>query len=219
MNVELYGAFLIGLSGVSHCMGMCGGIATSMASLSEKKYGLIVYHLGRLSSYTIAGMLIAGAFSSLLTLSQAAPLLTGLRFFAGIMMIIVACYLLEWGTGLLWFEKGGRSLWRYLSQWNAPILRFSGYKKQFFLGMLWGWLPCGLVYSSLSWAAVSGNVWSGGGLMFAFGLGTLPALLAMGQLTKSIISLGRSLWFKRLNALLLFGYGFHTLYVAIKYTF
>ncbi len=83
-------------------------------------------------------------------------------------------------------------------------------------GFLWGWLPCGLVYSTLSWAAVSGNAINGSLLMLSFGLGTLPAMLLVGLGADALKKWLNHVVTKNISGLLLMGYGLQTIYIALN---
>ena len=83
------------------------------------------------------------------------------------------------------------------------------------LGLLWGWLPCGLVYSMLVWAVSAGDALRGAALMLCFGLGTLPNLLAMGLVAGGLASHLRQGWVRHLAGALVIGFGLYTLWQAV----
>lgn len=222
MNIDFYAAFVIGLMGAGHCLGMCGGVAAALTlgmpgqqQTSRWPY-LLCYNTGRLISYGIAGAIIGGAFAGIASLSGYSTALVSLRLFAAIMMILLALYIGQWWQGLTRIERVGQSLWRYISPTAKSLLPLKSPTAALPFGMLWGWLPCGLVYSTLSWAAVSGSAVSGAGVMLAFGLGTLPAMIAVGTMAHQLQNLLKNLYFKRASALMLLIYGLHTGYIAIK---
>ncbi|WP_036832061.1 sulfite exporter TauE/SafE family protein [Photobacterium sanctipauli] len=226
MATELYAAFFIGLMGAGHCLGMCGGVAAAITlgipghqqpGIQTKRWPYLVsYNAGRLLSYMAAGAIIGGAFAGLANLSGYTNALTYLRLFAAIMMILLALYLGQWWLGVSKVERIGQGLWRKISPTAKSLLPLKSPTTALPFGMLWGWLPCGLVYSTLSWAAVSGSAISGAGIMLAFGLGTLPAMIAVGSMAQQLQKLLKNLYFKRASALLLLAYGVHTGYIAIK---
>lgn len=175
-------AFLLGFMGSTHCLGMCGGISAALGAANERRtFSLsLSYNIGRVLSYTLLGALVAGVAQ---TLSQ--PLLDllpqsarWLRTIAGLMVIAMGFYVAGWWRGLAQLEKLGAYLWRYVQPLTRPLLPPKNIGAAVLLGGLWGFLPCGLVYSSLAWAAVSADVGRGALWMAAFGLGTLPAMLA-----------------------------------------
>ncbi|WP_370979088.1 sulfite exporter TauE/SafE family protein [Agaribacterium sp. ZY112] len=177
MSLELFvSALVLGLFGAAHCIGMCGGIgaALNVAISSEqrlKRIGTIVsYNFGRLFSYSLIGGLAAslGAF--------AMPSL--LRIIAGVLLILMGLYLADISHVLKKIEKLGSLLWRHIQPLSSALLPVKNPAQALLLGMLWGWLPCGLVYSALAMALVQGSTMGGAAFMLFFGLGTLPAVVA-----------------------------------------
>ena len=173
-------AFLIGLAGGVHCIGMCGGIASAFTFAIPKNHShtpyIASYNFGRIFSYTIAGAL-TGYLGSLFTSSVATGLLI-LQSLSIVFLILLALYISNLYKGLIYFEKAGAKLWRYLAPIAKTLIPFKSPYHTFAYGMIWGWLPCGLVYSALTWSLASGSLVQGGLFMLCFGLGTLPALIA-----------------------------------------
>ena len=181
-------AFLVALLGGVHCVGMCGGIVGALTlglpqtdrALKRLPF-LLAYNAGRVLSYTAAGALVGGvgAVAGNLTRLHAAQLV--LQLVAALFMIVLGLYVAGWWNGLLKVEQfGGRLIWRRLQPLGRRLLPVQSPVRAFQLGLLWGWLPCGLVYSVLIWSVAAGSAAHGAALMLSFGLGTLPALLAMG---------------------------------------
>ena len=146
----------------------------------------LAYNAGRIASYGAAGAL-AGLFGGgLETAGQALagqlPIRAGLSVAANVMLILLGLYLMGATRTLVWVERAGQSLWRQVQPLTRRFLPARSVAQAFPLGLLWGWLPCGLVYSALVTALTSGSSWQGAGLMLAFGLGTLPTLLLAGFL-------------------------------------
>ena len=108
------------------------------------------------------------------------PLALGMRVVAGLLLISMGLYLAGWWSGLTRIERLGRGLWRHIQPVANRLLPVSSLPRALLLGALWGWLPCGLVYSTLLWAASQGNAVDSALLMLAFGVGTWPVLLATG---------------------------------------
>ncbi|KLV07278.1 cytochrome biogenesis protein [Photobacterium aquae] len=222
MNIDFYAAFAIGLMGAGHCLGMCGGIAAAITlGMPQKQQQqrwpyLAFYNIGRLLSYMLAGGIIGGTFSQLADFSGYSSALVYLRLIAAIMMILLGLYIGQWWLAVSKVERVGQFLWRFIGPKANKMLPLSSPIAALPFGILWGWLPCGLVYSTLSWAAVSGSALSGGLVMLAFGLGTLPAMLAVGTMAQQLQLVLRNLYFRRASALLLLSYGVHTGYIAIK---
>jgi sulfite exporter TauE/SafE len=182
-EASLLMAFLAGLMGGVHCLGMCGGIVAAMGlqRVGASKLALPAgYNLGRIASYVLAGAL-AGLIGSAAFLSERLlPLQTGLYVLAQVMLILVGLYLAGLNQTVLFLEKAGGGLWQRIQPRIGRLLPVDTFAKALAAGALWGWLPCGLVYSVLVSALASGGAGRGATLMLAFGLGTLPNLLAMG---------------------------------------
>ena len=214
MSPDFIGAFMIGLAGAGHCMGMCGGIASLLSmGVTHNKPSLTIplfYNFGRLVSYALIGAVVGGAISGLSELSGLTQSLAWLRFVAAIFMILVALYIAKWWHGLLIVEKLGQHIWKFISPVGKRLLPLKHPFHAFPFGFIWGWLPCGLVYSALTWSAVSGGALNGGLIMLAFGLGTLPSMLAIGYGSRHFKNIQKSFIFRNISALLLIIYGVYT---------
>ena len=189
----LISALILGLLGGGHCLGMCGGLmgALTLAIPPEQRGRrlqlLLAYNLGRILSYASAGLLF-GLAGWAVASSPAAMLL---RIVAGLLLISMGLYLGGWWSGLTRIEALGRGLWRHIQPVASRLLPVSSLPRALLLGALWGWLPCGLVYSTLLWAASQGDALDSGLLMLAFGLGTWPVLLATGMAAERLTALLR----------------------------
>ena len=218
MNIELISAFTIGIAGAGHCMGMCGGIA-SMLTLGPNAPSNFIpffYNLGRLIAYTCAGAFIGGAVTSLLEISQISSATGWLRVFAALFMILLACYVGRWWHGLVYIEKVGQKLWQYLSPFGRSLLPLKSPIHAVPFGFIWGWLPCGLVYSMLTWSAASGGAVEGALIMLSFGAGTLPAMLFVGHAANHLQQIKNSNWFRQTAAFLILIFGVYSLIGSIK---
>jgi len=208
--------FVVGLMGAGHCLGMCGGIvgALSMAAASsrERWQRLFLYNIGRLFSYSLLGAVV-GVFGYVF----AQFLGPWLRVLAGILLILMGLYLANWWRALVWLEKGGAYLWRFLQPLGRKLLPLNAAWQALPLGMLWGFLPCGLVYTALAFAASQGDGASGALVMFVFGLGTLPAIIASGALSVQLQRLLANSSLRRVMALLLIAFGVWTSLVAFSH--
>ena len=189
----LISALILGLLGGGHCLGMCGGLmgALTMAIPAEQRNRrlqlLLAYNIGRISSYALAGLLV-GLAGWAIGNSPAALLL---RALAGILLVCMGLYLAGWWSGLTRIEALGRHLWRHLQPLTRRLMPVTSVPQALFLGAIWGWLPCGLVYSSLLWAASQGSAINSALLMLVFGLGTVPVLLATGMAAERLTALLR----------------------------
>jgi sulfite exporter TauE/SafE len=216
-EINLLSAFLVGLLGGVHCVGMCGGIvgAISLGLPGQRQLPLLLaYNLGRIASYTLAGALMGALgfyFSGLLPVQNAQRLLLAL---AGVFMVLLGLYLGGWSRLLARIELAGGVVWRRLEPLGRGLLPVRVAWQALLLGALWGWLPCGLVYTALVWTVASGGAVEGGLLMLAFGLGTLPNLLLMGVAAARLQGWVRLPAVRRTAGALVVLFGLWQLYVA-----
>ena len=215
-EVGFFGAMLVGFLGGTHCVGMCGGIvgALTFGLPGEARQGwrglwpfLAAYNSARLLAYTAAGALMGGVGllgASLMPMHQAQ---LGLQALAGVFMIALGLYIAGWWQGLARVERLGGHLWRRIEPLGRRLMPVRTPRQAFLLGFLWGWLPCGLVYSVLIMAMASGQALTGALVMLAFGLGTLPNLLGIALLAGAVARLVERLWVRRLAGLLVIGFG------------
>lgn len=179
--VAIFTALTVGLMGSIHCVAMCGGVssALSLASNQQKtKQYIVLYNLGRIFSYTFAGMVVGILSQSIASLTNYH--LLSLRIASNILIIVMALYIAGFWSGVKYIEKLGSYLWKILQPLNKHIFPVNSRTKAIGYGLLWGWLPCGLVYTTLGIAMTSGSVAQSTVTMFFFGLGTLPSMLAVG---------------------------------------
>jgi sulfite exporter TauE/SafE len=183
-------AFLIGLLGGVHCVGMCGGIVGALAAQMPRRARAwdlhLAYNAGRIASYMAAGAIIGMVGGAGLLFSQILPVQMLLYVLANLVLIGLGLYLAGLGNQLARLESLGAWLWRRIQPYSARFLPADTPAKAFALGTLWGWLPCGLVYSLLATALLSGGAGGGALVMLAFGLGTLPNLLLAGLAFKRL---------------------------------
>jgi sulfite exporter TauE/SafE len=220
VDVSLVSAFLVGLMGGVHCVGMCGGIAGVLAlGLAEQQARgavrwlyLLAYNAGRILSYTVAGALLGGLGWLAANWSGLHVLQQGLQLLAALFMIALGLYLGGWWFGLVQLERAGGLLWKRLEPLGRRVLPVRTPSQAFTLGLVWGWLPCGLVYSVLVWSISMGSPLYGAALLFSFGLGTLPTLLAMGAAAATITARVRNPATRRIAGLLVIGFGLYSLY-------
>ncbi len=226
IEYNITGAFLVGLMGAAHCFGMCGGLIGAFSSqLPNPKQGnhlthqlryLLSYNIGRLLSYTLAGALVGGSSAMLGQLFELDAYLLALRMFAGLMMVATGLYIAKIWVGIVHIERLGQVLWRYLKPIAQRFIPITSPVQALLAGAIWGWLPCGLVYSTLTWAVASGSATQGALIMLAFGLGTFPAILSAGIAAKRLAVWVQKKMIRLLSGLLLVAFGGHTLYVALS---
>lgn len=182
--------FLIGLLGGVHCVGMCGGIVAALSSPSGNPWRdlgrQIAYSSGRIGTYVMLGCLVGALGSASLLFNQVLPVQLSLYVLANLMLLGMGLYLMGITAGLDWLERFGQRLWHQIQPLGKSFLPVRSWHQALPVGVVWGFLPCGMTYAVLSLALVSGSALRGAGLMLAFGVGTLPNLLLAGML------LGRS---------------------------
>jgi sulfite exporter TauE/SafE len=180
----LSAAFLAGLLGSAHCIGMCGGISglfavnASVASLRDNLVFALTYNLGRVISYAVLGIIV-GTFGSVVV--KASPgIASGVRILSGVVIVLVGLKVAFDLRTLLAIERMGASLWSRIAPLAKGLIPVTNLPRAFGLGLVWGWLPCGLVYSVLLIAATSADSRDGAMIMLVFGLGTMPAMIMTG---------------------------------------
>ncbi|MFD2166597.1 sulfite exporter TauE/SafE family protein [Thalassotalea euphylliae] len=220
MTLDLFSAFVIGLLGAGHCLAMCGGVSGMLLSAipqqsQQTKWPLVLfYNIGRIASYSLLGAIV-GFTGSIAAKSLGMPL-TILRLVSGIFLILLGLYLGQWFMILARVEAIGKNLWQYIQPLAKHCIPVKSTKQALMLGAIWGWLPCGLVYSTLTWSLASGSFSQGALIMAAFGLGTLPAMLTLSFGALSLKSLLQMPTFRKSMALSLIIYGFYSVFVAYQ---
>jgi sulfite exporter TauE/SafE len=224
-TTTLLAAFLIGLTGGIHCFGMCGGIVGALTlslppapshPLRARFPYLLSYNLGRLISYGVAGMLAGGIGSWAAHGLSVRHAQLSLQILAGLFMILLGLYLAGWQQGLSRVERAGGMVWRRIEPMGRPFFPVRTSLHALGMGLVWGWLPCGLVYSVLIWAIGAGGAERGGLLLLCFGLGTLPALLAMGTAAVALTGLVRRPAVRRTAGTLVLLFGLYQIGLAAQ---
>lgn len=209
----LASAFVLGLLGGGHCLGMCGGLmgaltmAIPAAQRGKRLRLLVAYNLGRVLSYASAGLLIGLAGWAVAN----SPAAMAMRVVAALLLISMGLYLAGWWSGLTRIETIGRGLWRHIRPFASRFMPVKNMPQALLLGALWGWLPCGLVYSTLLWAASQGDAKDSALLMLAFGVGTWPVLLATGLAAERLTALLRKRSVRTLGGIAVILFGLWTL--------
>ena len=180
-DLSFVSAFLIGLAGGVHCVGMCGGIVGAFAYAVPKNSAMLpytlAYNFGRITSYVLAGAMTG--WVGYLFAQQISQGIVVLQFVSGIFLFLLGLYVAGWWQGLSKIEKLGSKFWQVIRPWSKKLLPFKSPLHALPYGMIWGWLPCGLVYSVLTWSLASGSALQGAMIMAGFGLGTLPIMILM----------------------------------------
>lgn len=224
--VTLTSAFLLGFFSTLHCVGMCGGIIGAL-SLSlpveirnhkAKLFSFVLsYNVGRLISYSIAG-LIAGAVGT--SAFQSVGFEQGhtiLRIIGVCMMIAIGLYLTGWLPQLASVEKIGIPVWKRLEPIGRKLVPVASLPKALAYGLIWGWLPCGLVYFVLIWALTAGDAINGALTMLAFGAGTLPTLITAGFMTSWITRFAHSTRARQIVGLLIIIMAIGSLFIPMEH--
>lgn len=211
----LISAFVMGLLGSTHCLGMCGGITVTInaSAAEEKRVQLaMVYQLARIKSYALLGLSVGwiGGVFDRWTSWPVLPLLSG------VLLLMLGLYMLKFWNLLVYLEKAGWLIWRYIAPLQKRFFPIRYYSQALILGLLWGFLPCGLVYSALMLAATTGDATQGALSMFAFGLGTLPMMLAIGFFSRQLMNIFKKPTTQKLMGLIFFVWGIWQIYSAFN---
>lgn len=193
-------AFTAGLLGGVHCVGMCGGIAGALSagSTGALPARLAAFNLGRIGSYATAGAL-AGVMGGLAQAAGPEAVLRTVLFVAAqAMVVLIGLYVAGWSGAILRFERAGASLWRRIEPLRRRFFPIDSNARALGAGAVWGWIPCGLVYGMLPLAAVAGGAGEGALVLAAFGLGTVPGLVAAGAAARRLAEMRRLPWVRRL---------------------
>ncbi|MGK5026824.1 sulfite exporter TauE/SafE family protein [Janthinobacterium sp. RB2R34] len=197
-HLSLLPLFMVGLAGSVHCIGMCGGIVSALsvggpapvphpraviaihAVQDSSALRVLAYNGGRIASYMLAGAFAGGLAGA--GMVRIASLQVAGYWLANLMLVALGLYLMDAWRGLARLEAAGNLVWRRVRPLLQPLLPMDTPFKALVVGGLWGWVPCGMVYSALLTAMMNGSAVHGAAAMAAFGLGTLPTLLGMGLL-------------------------------------
>lgn len=189
-------AFLLGLAASGHCLVMCGGITAALGVATAKRADgkarrrlLVGYQVGRVASYTLAGFLAAGILGGAIAWLDESAVRTTLRAVSAGAMLVAA--LVVFGAVGDPGRRLGFALWSRLAPLGRRLLPVATVSRALAFGMLWGWMPCGFVYTVLLVATLSFDPWRGAATMAAFGAGTVPALLAGALGSQRIARLAR----------------------------
>jgi uncharacterized protein len=178
----LLAALLAGLVGGLHCVAMCGGVAAGVSLATRGAPPLrsaLIANAGRILGYVLMGVLVGGFGAGLLQVVQVDALLLGMRMAVGAVLILVALRLLDTRNRLGFLSRPGAALWQRLAPLQRRLLPATTLPRQLALGVLWGWLPCGLSYTLLTAAWLTADALHGGLLMAAFGLGTAATIVPL----------------------------------------
>jgi len=200
LELTFVSAFIVGLFSTLHCLGMCGGIIGALTfslpvEIRNHRWRLFpyisAYNLGRISSYTLVGAIAGGLGENLFDFISPQYGHLILQGIAVAIMLGIGLYLAGWFPRFAEIEKLGQPVWRKLEPVGQKLLPVRTPSHAFLFGLIWGWLPCGLVYSALLWSASTGSASNGALFMLMFGAGTLPAVMTAGIVSGWLIRLTR----------------------------
>lgn len=218
--LSLSAAFIAGIAGSAHCFAMCGSLAGAFG-MRARAAGLSVlgnavsYHVGRLSGYAVAGAICGLLGATLQAVLDLARIGSWLRIGSGVLLLLIALRMLSPWNPLRWLETLGAKFWRRLQPLAQKTGTLQGPAQAVALGFLWGWLPCGLVYSMLLFAALSGDALRGGAVLLAFGLGTMPSMMTSTVLASHVQRLLRNRWPRFASGVLLLLLGAWMIWISL----
>lgn len=212
MLLQLAGAgFAVGLLGGVHCAAMCGGLATALSQAEGRRISgwrrLLLMATGRVSSYGVGGALAGSLGGAGLLVQHVLPVQIAFYVLANLLLIGLGLYLAGISSVITWLEVPGRWLWRRLQPLMGRLMPVDTPLRAVGVGVLWGWIPCGLVYTMLATALVSGSAAGGAAVMLAFGAGTIPNLLGASLLLRWLRPRVRGQWFRTTAGGLVAGFG------------
>jgi sulfite exporter TauE/SafE len=178
---DLLAAFLIGLVSAGHCLGMCGGLMVAAGLNSTRPILTAYYNIGRITTY-VALASVLSYFSHLLP-SHTLP---WLQVLSGSLLLLSALYFLGWNHWLKKFEQVGVPLWQRLQPLSKKLLPIDSAKTAYSIGLLWGFIPCGLIYTAVAFSLGMATVLQSALAMLFFGLGTLPAMIGSALMANRI---------------------------------
>ena len=212
---------MVGILGGTHCAGMCGGIVSAITmglpntiqnNSNKLTFYLLLYNFGRLLSYMLAGLLIASLSIGLSSFTDTIYIRKIFTIIAATMMILLGFYLSGWWPKAInSIEKIGFFIWNFIKPLAQKFIPIKTPGQALMAGFLWGWLPCGLVYTALIWASTADSIIQGGLVMASFGIGTLPMLLGIGFFSSSIIQFIQKQWLRTSVGLLMMSFGIYQL--------
>lgn len=215
-NISYITAFLFGLMSSTHCISMCGGIISFLSLNLLKKnnnffLNQLIYNLGRVTSYGIIGFLIGFLGSSLFDFSNIF-FIKIFYIFSSILIIMMGLYLFNFFNFFIYVDKLIYNKFSWFNFFIKKIFFLKSPFKELFLGLIWGNVPCGLVYSALWMALTSGSLYKSFFLMFFFGLGTVPAIMMVGTFYNKIKNIYK---IKKIAGSIMLIYGSYMFFLAI----
>jgi uncharacterized protein len=215
VSPEFLSAMAIGFLGGGHCLGMCGGIVSAVSLTIPRNQSVTLlnlgYNFGRILSYIIAGFLAGSIGLLLINTAGGKGLQLGLDLIAALFIIALGLYLSGILNVLKFTENLGAKLWQFIEPVARKFYPFQTLPKAIIAGILWGYIPCGMVYGMLAWAVTSADPATGAWYMLGFGIGTLPNLLAIGIFANKVRPILNNSKIKLVAGLAIVAYGVYRL--------
>ncbi len=165
-------AFLLGIVSSGHCLGMCGGLMVAAGFNTSKPRIAVGYNFGRLLTYMLLGLSF-GALSALLPTN----FIPVLKVISASLLILTSLYLLGINHWVNKVEIIGLPIWKIAKKSANHLLPIKSFPASILLGLLWGLIPCGLVYTALAFSLSQSSALGSSFIMLSFGLGTYPAMI------------------------------------------
>ncbi|MBT3308431.1 MAG: sulfite exporter TauE/SafE family protein [Gammaproteobacteria bacterium] len=216
-------AFIMGLLGSTHCAGMCGGIVSALSIGIDPQQRnqritlyLLAYNGGRILSYMVAGALIATLGSALSTIGEGMVIRQIFTLLSALLMILLGLYLSGWWpAAILKIERGGAIIWHRIEPIARRWIPIRSSLQAWGAGLLWGWLPCGLVYTALLWSLSAESTLQGALIMGSFGLGTLPALFGLGLFSSQLSNHLQQQWVRATAGIMVASFGIFQIFTLL----
>jgi len=141
-----------------------------------------------------------------------------MRWVAGLLLIAMGLYLADWWRGLNYLEKIGHGVWQYIQPLSQSLLPVRSFRQALLLGLIWGWLPCGLIYSALAYSATASTAIQAGFIMLCFGLGTLPTVMSSSLIAEKLLRLIRQKPVRAVAGILMISFGAWTIYQVLAHS-
>lgn len=207
-------AFMMGIFSGAHCIGMCGGIICTLSYSCQRKpnqtwlpfFYQLFYSFGRITTYSVLGV-VSGLAGYAIAERMGTQSAVWIRYASSVFVILSGLYISGWWQWIAPLERAGKIIWRPVSGLTKYFLPVSSLHQAWLLGALWGLLPCGMVYSALLFSLGGQSVLNSALIMFAFGLGTLPALLLAGSLMHYYQQILAARWVRHLSGVTLIAFG------------
>lgn len=214
LSAQVFAAFTTALVGGLHCAGMCGGFIGAVQLHRPREMPAsrlaVGYHGGRITSYTAAGALI-GLLGGALFTQNLLPVQVALLVIGGLMLLALGVSMLRGNRWMRGLETVGHWAWKWIAPLARRVFPPRSLGQAYLAGLAWGWIPCGMVYAVLPLALVAGGAWQGALVMFAFGLGTLPNMIAVDVAATRISADGRLVasrsWLKLAAGVVIIAFG------------